>query len=899
MSEPILSAALAYASRGWAVFPADGGPAEGKDVSKAPIGRLVPRGLKDASADPDTIRRWWRDAPDAMIGFPTGPGPGCFVVDLDPRDKSCEALWADLEALIGEPLGAPPVCVTQSGGWHLYYRWPEGMPARADAEPGTVIGNRAGTRSGLPANVDVRGDGGYVILPPSVTHLGTVYAWQAGQGKRGLPEAPAALVDAILRRGRFAAREERRMDAPAPGVVPDASDRVRRYALAALDRETRTLAGEPKGGRNDALNAAAFRLGQLVGAGALSEAVARGALEAVASSWPNIRKSRGTIESGLRAGCAAPRDLSEIEAESRPRLAHAAPAPRPSRVEGQACRTVPEPDGEACGDGGGDDGGFPGDLADGGDGDGADPAIVAANARLEANDTGNGHRMLAWYRDEVLHVRDVGWHVWDGRRWASQGGDEAVSRLAQETARRIRHEVRHVGLSDDDLGVIEEARAIEARLAEPAPQGDNVVALRRRASAAELATIARAKQLEDGANARAASRARFAVSSGNAAKIAAMMALAATHQSIDVNDLDADPLAINLLDGTLRVSRADPESGCSDPVVRLDPHAPADRIAKLMQARWNPEAECPRWMAFVERFLPDPAVRWWVQRWHGYALTGLTDAQALAFNHGAGANGKTTFCEAIRRLMGDYAAALPAEAVTGIETRRSDQATPEWARLPGVRLVLVGELPRNQPLKEETIKLVTGGEPMLVRHLNKGFVEVRMRFKPVMTGNHRPQATGSDYAVWRRLRLVPWTVRLEEGERRPMGEVLAEFEAEADGILQWLVAGLLGYLREGLAPPPGIADATEEYRAEMDPVGEFIKQCTRPRPGAEVPAGALYDAYISWCRANGVAEWKQTRFGREMQSTGIRKTKSSTSKYLDIILHDVPQTPSDAPQAWG
>ncbi len=290
-------------------------------------------------------------------------------------------------------------------------------------------------------------------------------------------------------------------------------------------------------------------------------------------------------------------------------------------------------------------------------------------------------------------------------------------------------------------------------------------------------------------------------------------------------------------------------------------------------------------------------MRWWLQRWHGYALTGLVDAQLLAFNHGLGANGKTTFCEAIRRLMGDYAAALPAEAVTGEQHRRSDQATPEWARLPGVRLVLVGELPRNAPLKEETIKLVTGGEPMLVRHLNKGFVELRPVFKPVMTGNHKPNATGSDYAVWRRLRLVPWTERLQERERRPMGAVLAELEAEASGILNWLLDGLAGYLREGLGAPPAITEATEAYRAEMDPVGEWWKDCVEPRPGNEVPARAMYEAYISWCEANAVTPYKEARFGREMQRLPVEKKDGRVRKYLNVILKDVPTKAEDEP-AW-
>ena len=318
-----------------------------------------------------------------------------------------------------------------------------------------------------------------------------------------------------------------------------------------------------------------------------------------------------------------------------------------------------------------------------------------------------------------------------------------------------------------------------------------------------------------------------------------------------------------------------------------------------MSASYEPTAACPRWEAFCRRFLPDADVRWWLQRWAGYALTGLTGEQMLVFNHGLGANGKSTFCEALRTLMGDYAASLPAEAVTCEQFRRSDQATPEWARLTGKRLVLIPELPRGQALKEETIKLVTGGEPMLVRHLHRGFIELVPVFKAAMTGNHKPQATGSDYAIWRRMRLVPWTETLSDRERRPMQQVLDEFREEADGILNWALEGLLGYLNEGLAPPSRIVDATEEYRAEMDPVGEFVKACVVSKPGNEIDARSLYGAYVAWSEANGMRPFSEKRFAQDMSRTGIAKKNGRVRKYIDVILEGVPLRVEDEPPRWA
>ncbi|RAH99207.1 hypothetical protein DLJ53_21930 [Acuticoccus sediminis] len=838
----ILDAALALAKRGWPVFPCNPEADKAKG-SKRP---LTEHGLKDASTDAGTIRGWWGRWPEALIGLPTGPGLGAFVVDLDPREKSCSELWDELEALIGAPLGEPIVAVTQSGGWHLYYSWPT-------LGAGEKLGNRSGTRSGLPAHVDVRGEGGYVIAPPSIMLDGRRYEWRSGP-TRGLTAAPAELIDCILRRGKFAREEE----PPRPRGAPvEASERVRKYALAALDAEVRKAAAAPNGERNETLNATAYALGQLVGAGALSESVVVAALDDVAAQWPNRKKSRGTIQSGLRAGIASPRDLSEIEA-ARTRS--------PDEWRSRGSQIPPRSDG--AGGGGQPPGGGP---TIGGGGGGFDRATLERCAELEVNDTGNGHRLLEWFGDHVLHVRNVGWSVWDGKRWNVDGGDEAVSRMAQDTASRIRLEVPLVKIDDD------ERAAMEAR-------GES-----------EDAIDKAEKQ-------RRASRIRHSVQSGNSGKLAGMMGVAATHATITVPELDAEPLAINVQNGTLRLVEAvDPE--CPDPdverkiwSVRLDRHDQRDHISKVMSAAYDPGASCPKWEAFCKRFLPDPAIRWWMQRWAGYALTGLTGEQMLIFNHGFGANGKSTFCEALRRLMGDYAASLPAEAVTGDQVRRGDQATPEWARLTGVRFVLIAELPRGQPLKEETIKLVTGGEPLLVRHLHQKFIELNSVFKAMMTGNHKPQATGSDYAVFRRVCLVPWTETLLPSERRPMGEVLAEFGAEASGILNWALEGLLGYLNEGLKPPEGVVAATEDYRSDMDPVGEFVKACVVSRPGNDVDARAFYGAYVAWAEANGMRPFSEKRFAQEMAHTRIQKKRGRVMKYLDVILQDVPMV-SDAADA--
>jgi putative DNA primase/helicase len=175
----MLDAALAYASAGWPVFPCDwrqdAPDLEGrKKRAKAPLvpgpdkdeqGEKIPEtgGLWRATTDEKQIRAWWKKYPRALIGVPTGARIGLFVVDLDPRHgETVSDVHARLEAAVG-PLPKGPVSITQSGGWHLWFRLPGGEMPHNSAK--------------RIAGVDWRGQGGYVIVPPSIMSDGRGYHW--------------------------------------------------------------------------------------------------------------------------------------------------------------------------------------------------------------------------------------------------------------------------------------------------------------------------------------------------------------------------------------------------------------------------------------------------------------------------------------------------------------------------------------------------------------------------------------------------------------------------------------------------------------------------------------------------------------------------------------------------
>ena len=148
----MLDAALAYADAAWPVFPLRPG-------EKTPAGG---HGFKDATVDPDQIRRWWEQIPDANIGIATGAA-GLVVIDIDAKSFDANG-WTTWLQLVSDhaPGGVEPVTfevATPTGGGHLYLAAPPGPPIR----------NSAGR---LAPHVDVRAHGGYVVAAPSVTPVG-------------------------------------------------------------------------------------------------------------------------------------------------------------------------------------------------------------------------------------------------------------------------------------------------------------------------------------------------------------------------------------------------------------------------------------------------------------------------------------------------------------------------------------------------------------------------------------------------------------------------------------------------------------------------------------------------------------------------------------------------------
>lgn len=431
-----------------------------------------------------------------------------------------------------------------------------------------------------------------------------------------------------------------------------------------------------------------------------------------------------------------------------------------------------------------------------------------------ATDLGNAERLAARYGSDLRFVPRMGkWLVWDGARWA---GDETgrVHQYAKETVRAIYDEAAELPDRDERKAMIQHALKSEhdARL---------------------RAMISRV-QYEPGIAARTA-------------------------------ELDANPWRLAVANGTVDLRRG-----------ALDAHRREDLITKLVPIEFDPSATCARWDSFLSQIMGgDPDLVAFLQRAVGYSLTGDTGEQCLFFLHGSGANGKSTFLDLLRTLLGDYA--VQADFATFLETtQQKGGPRNDIAGLAGARLVTSSEVGEGRRLAESVVKTLTGGDVVSARFLYHEQFEFRPQFKLWLAANHKPVIRGTDYAMWRRVKLVPFKVEIPEADRDQ--QLAVQLRRELPGILRWAVEGCQAWLEFGLQVPAIVQEATAGYREESDVLGAFLSDmCVlSDSPYHMVRASVLYDAYRRWAEAGGEFVMSQTAFGRRLQDRGIGSIKSGT-----------------------
>lgn len=267
-----------------------------------------------------------------------------------------------------------------------------------------------------------------------------------------------------------------------------------------------------------------------------------------------------------------------------------------------------------------------------------------------------------------------------------------------------------------------------------------------------------------------------------------------------------------------------------------------------------------------------------MQKAIGYSLTGLTDEQCLFILYGHGANGKTTFLQVISRILAEYAMQTPTETLM---VKGKGVISNDVARLKGTRFVIASEAEAGQQLAENLIKQMTGGDTLSARFLHQEYFDFKPTHKLFLGTNHKPVIRGTDHAIWRRIRLIPFEATIPESERD--AKMTEKLFAEAEGILAWMVEGCRLWQSNGLGIPPAVKKATEGYRSEMDVIAQFIED--RCETGAEfsITNQDLYQAFSEWCSQNGEQIVTKKRLTQRLKELGYESAaKVGSSKKRGI-----------------
>lgn len=483
------------------------------------------------------------------------------------------------------------------------------------------------------------------------------------------------------------------------------------------------------------------------------------------------------------------------------------------------------------------------DAGTGGAGGGAaadTDALVGDLAHLPMTDLGNADRFLRRFGDDFLFVREWGWMVWDGRRWARREADKALECRIKETIRLIADEAEWLAASGEDEEISKPGKRRPVNLSD---------------------------ELRD-----------WAMTSQAAGHVNCLRTLVQSDRERMTDVFDADPMAINVRNGTLEVRKRDDE-----PYVRLRPHRREDLITKLAEVDYAPEATCPKFDAFLSEVQPDMSVQRFLDQWGGLSFTGDIGEQKLAFFYGKGRNGKGVYVETLKFIAGTYTEAVPVETfLDSGRARRGGEATPDLAILPGVRYLTTSEPEKGAKLAEGLIKLATGGDTMKARHLNRDIFSFVPQFKLTMQGNYRPKITGTDEGIWGRLLLIPWPVFIPPERRDP--RLTHKLRAEASGILNRLLNGLCDWLDHGLVLPGVVVEATQQYREDSDPLGRFLAECTASVIGQRVQSSALHRVFCAWAKQAGETAWSAKGLANALKDRGMHQTKSSNSYWTDLVL---------------
>ena len=332
-------------------------------------------------------------------------------------------------------------------------------------------------------------------------------------------------------------------------------------------------------------------------------------------------------------------------------------------------------------------------------------------------------------------------------------------------------------------------------------------------------------------------------------------------------DLDRYPYLLNVKNGVL--SLHDGQLQNHDKNLLLTQYVDVDYVVNAHIGS--------RFEAFVHSICGgDQLLVGYLQKVLGYAITGETKEQSLFLLYGSGSNGKTTLLEAIDSIFSDYTHHIPiAVLLESAGINQAGRPSPELAQAVNSRILFCSESNENDYLNEGKIKMLTGESTISVRNLYCEPFEMKPKFKMLIDTNHLPKIRGRDFAIWRRLKVIPFTQTFKGKavDRYLPQKLKSRREQEA----------ILAYYKEGLHDIPAITDAASAYQHQYDTIRNFLEEGVEYDKSFNCSGSELYEAYRAFCTVQELEAVNLKTFGCSLSENGYQKVRvSSGMQYRGI-----------------
>lgn len=326
--------------------------------------------------------------------------------------------------------------------------------------------------------------------------------------------------------------------------------------------------------------------------------------------------------------------------------------------------------------------------------------------------------------------------------------------------------------------------------------------------------------------------------------IASTLSLASSdaRMSANVDDFDKEPHLLNVKNGTLDLKTGE-----------LRPHKATDMLTQLADVEFNPDATAPRWNQFLSEIFPhDAETIAYLQRFAGYSATGEAREEKFLYASGAGSNGKGVTFRTLALVLGDYAHAISADALTKSAHDGGEKVTPALATLPKKRFVYCQE-PTGDALDEGKLKTLASADKISANPKHREPITFQPTHTLWLAANKRLKVDDTSNAVWRRTIPVDFNQSFVGREDWTLEPTLWK---EASGILNWIVEGAIAWYAYGLGDlPQAVVETRREYRADNDPASLFFEDILISDASSTVPLAEAMKAYVRWQANNASATW--------------------------------------------